>query len=264
MWLSPSHLIFGQKWLRRRAAGALNLCCSISQHTGIARSTYAEAAFQHGQSTCWELFGFSCMFSQRNVLSLCYWRSAVFLCSADLAQLRRTILQNYPHQLFPLPSPTPPWFALVDRSAWIACCAKHIQSSSPILLKGVLQADLSSGLLVVWLRFRLPNLYTSSPAFADSPSHTVAVRDWSALLHSCCSSSMVRVRQQIYQHWHTGLEKVLMVGAKLNRLLIFVLRKKGRKTKKRIKEEEIEKGDCGPPTRKINFGDFGGLEPSGT
>ena len=33
----------------------------------------------------------------------------------------------------------------------------------------------------------------------------------------------------------------------------FVLRKKGSKTKKRMKEEEIEKGNCGPPTRKVFF-----------
>ena len=32
---------------------------------------------------------------------------------------------------------------------------------------------------------------------------------------------------------------------------VFVLRKKGNKTKNRMKEEEIEKGDCGPPTRKV-------------
>ena len=45
----------------------------------------------------------------------------------------------------------------------------------------------------------------------------------------------------------------------------FVLRKKGSKTKKRMKEEEIEKGDCGPPTPKVFFfWDFVGLEPSGT
>ena len=36
-------------------------------------------------------------------------------------------------------------------------------------------------------------------------------------------------------------------------VLIFVLRKKGSKTKKRMREEEIEKGDCGPPTRKSFF-----------
>ena len=35
--------------------------------------------------------------------------------------------------------------------------------------------------------------------------------------------------------------------------LIFVLRKKGRKTKERMKEEDIEKGDYGPPTRKVFF-----------
>ena len=45
---------------------------------------------------------------------------------------------------------------------------------------------------------------------------------------------------------------------------IFVLTKKGRKTKKRKKEEEIEKRDCGPPTWKVFFCDFVGLEPSGT
>ena len=33
----------------------------------------------------------------------------------------------------------------------------------------------------------------------------------------------------------------------------FVLRKKGSKTKERMKEEEIEKDDCGPPTRKVFF-----------
>ena len=31
------------------------------------------------------------------------------------------------------------------------------------------------------------------------------------------------------------------------------LKKKGSKTKKRMKEEEIEKGDCGPPTRSLFF-----------
>ena len=33
----------------------------------------------------------------------------------------------------------------------------------------------------------------------------------------------------------------------------FVLTKKGSKTKKRMKEEEIEKGDCGPPAPKVFF-----------
>ena len=36
-------------------------------------------------------------------------------------------------------------------------------------------------------------------------------------------------------------------------VLIFVLRKKGGKTKKRMKEKEIEEGDCRPPTRKVFF-----------
>ena len=34
-------------------------------------------------------------------------------------------------------------------------------------------------------------------------------------------------------------------------IYFFVLRKKGSKTKERMKEEEIEKGACGPPTRKV-------------
>ena len=46
--------------------------------------------------------------------------------------------------------------------------------------------------------------------------------------------------------------------------IIVVLRKKGSKTKERMKEEEIEKGDCGLPTWKVYFWDFVGLEPSGT
>ena len=47
--------------------------------------------------------------------------------------------------------------------------------------------------------------------------------------------------------------------------LIFVLRKKGSKMKERIKDEEIAKGDCGPPTRQVFFfWDFVGLEPSDT
>ena len=45
--------------------------------------------------------------------------------------------------------------------------------------------------------------------------------------------------------------------------LIFVVRKKGSKTKDRMKEEETEKGDCGPPTRKaFFFFTVGHLSPS--
>ena len=38
-----------------------------------------------------------------------------------------------------------------------------------------------------------------------------------------------------------------------NLLTFLFLRKKGSQTKKRMREEEIEKGDCGPPTRKVFF-----------
>ena len=46
-----------------------------------------------------------------------------------------------------------------------------------------------------------------------------------------------------------------------NFVFIFVLRRKGSERKKRMKEEEIERGDCGPPTPKVFFCDFVGLEP---
>ena len=34
-------------------------------------------------------------------------------------------------------------------------------------------------------------------------------------------------------------------------VIFFVLRKKGGKAKKRMKEEEIEKGECGPSSRSL-------------
>ena len=46
--------------------------------------------------------------------------------------------------------------------------------------------------------------------------------------------------------------------------LFIVLRKKGSKTKERMKEEEIEKGDCGPPTRSLFFVRFLRTWTSGT
>ena len=55
-----------------------------------------------------------------------------------------------------------------------------------------------------------------------------------------------------------GYEKLAILS------LIFVLRKKGSETKERMKEEETEKGNCRPPTRKVFFWDFVGLEPSST
>ena len=45
--------------------------------------------------------------------------------------------------------------------------------------------------------------------------------------------------------------------------LIFVLRKKESKMKKIMKEEGLEKGECGPPARKVFF-ETVGLEPSDT
>ena len=44
---------------------------------------------------------------------------------------------------------------------------------------------------------------------------------------------------------------------------ISVLRKKESKTKKRMKEEEIENGDCGLPTRKVFFEIFSDLNEDG-
>ena len=54
---------------------------------------------------------------------------------------------------------------------------------------------------------------------------------WStALLPGCQGSIFTRGSQEVFS---------------------FVLRKKWSKTKKRMKEEEIEKGNCGPPTRAV-------------
>ena len=52
-----------------------------------------------------------------------------------------------------------------------------------------------------------------------------------------------RVWQQVI--WRTSVQMLALV--------IFVKRKKGSKTKKRMKEEEIEKGDCGPPNSESLF-----------
>ena len=49
--------------------------------------------------------------------------------------------------------------------------------------------------------------------------------------------------------WHSSS----LLRMTSERSFIFVLRKKGNKTKERMKEEEIEKGDCGPTTRKFFF-----------
>ena len=64
----------------------------------------------------------------------------------------------------------------------------------------------------------------------------------------------------------SGFQAVALAAMHMmsNLAWIFVMRKKGSETKKRMKEEEIEKGDCGPLTRKVFFWDFVGLEPSGT
>ena len=61
---------------------------------------------------------------------------------------------------------------------------------------------------------------------------------------------------------HFVAEAVLDAVVLVKKIL---LRKKGSKMKERMKEEGIaEKGDCGPPTQKVFFCDFVGLEPSGT
>ena len=56
------------------------------------------------------------------------------------------------------------------------------------------------------------------------------------------------------------------VCAKKRIIHIYPIKKKGSKTKKRMKEEEIKKDGCGLPTRKaLRFcRTFVGLEPSGT
>ena len=61
--------------------------------------------------------------------------------------------------------------------------------------------------------------------------------------------SIARVQQE---NSHGQFFKLLDT-AQRNIMNFFVLRKKGSKTKERMKEEEIEKGDRGPPTRKVFF-----------
>ena len=51
---------------------------------------------------------------------------------------------------------------------------------------------------------------------------------------------------------HIIMCQVQKIGLRMTKL-IYVLRKEGSKMKKRMKEEEIEKGDCGPPTWKVFF-----------
>ena len=77
---------------------------------------------------------------------------------------------------------------------------------------------------------------------------------------------------EIYSRWVFSLHVWLcnplqtrfVLDLDLKIKFIFVLRRKGSRTKERMKEEEKEKGDCGPPTRKDFFWDFVRLEQSGT
>ena len=58
-----------------------------------------------------------------------------------------------------------------------------------------------------------------------------------------CSSSPRTLMVEAINLWLTGS-------------IDFCFEKKGNKTKKRVKEEEMEKGDCVPPTGKYFFSDF--------
>ena len=57
-------------------------------------------------------------------------------------------------------------------------------------------------------------------------------------------------------HFYFGADLISVISVQA--FFIFVLRKKGSETKERMKEEEIEKGDCGPPTRKVFFWGWSG------
>ena len=66
------------------------------------------------------------------------------------------------------------------------------------------------------------------------------------------AESMTYIFNRVKQQWTNGcqyveLQAIFKVGN------FFDLRKKGGKAKKRMQEEEIEKGDCGPPTWKVFF-----------
>ena len=94
-------------------------------------------------------------------------------------------------------------------------------------------------------------------AFAEAPfSGAAAGASWSAW--NDARRSIVKPAAYAGTKAVKGYEKLAILS------LIFVLRRKGSKTEERMKEEEIEKGNCRPPTRKVFFWDFVGLEPSGT
>ena len=88
--------------------------------------------------------------------------------------------------------------------------------------------------------------YTATTLWCSMAKATVAVvsprKVSPRLARQCGSQEKQRVKQtdQIFK------------STKFSHFF-FVLRKKGSKTKERMKEEEIEKGDCGPPTRKVFF-----------
>ena len=68
--------------------------------------------------------------------------------------------------------------------------------------------------------------------------------------HHMGVASLGRIAQDVTSK---ALPETDVEGSVKHLVHFFVLRKKGSKTKERMKEEEIEKGACGPPTRKVFF-----------
>ena len=71
-------------------------------------------------------------------------------------------------------------------------------------------------------------------------------------LISCIITALIQPDFNFYLYLNNVFEFPSVLSSAIS-VLHFVLRKKGSKTKERMKEEEIEKGDCGPPTRKVFF-----------
>ena len=80
--------------------------------------------------------------------------------------------------------------------------------------------------------------------------HTLFYLPWVRTNRVSLYSLFVRGKSKLQ---YQALNRKINSSPPSNVSYLFVLRKKGSKTEERMKEEETEKGDCGPPTRKVFF-----------
>ena len=69
--------------------------------------------------------------------------------------------------------------------------------------------------------------------------------------NTTCATQRKKKRKGFQKAAHKSHFRWTWIMNKPKAFSIFVLRKKGSKTKKRTEEEDIEKGNCGPPTQKV-------------